>query len=86
MMGMIQYLGRYVSNLSDRMKPMNELLAKNAQWTWDTVQRECLNDLKRMITTAPVLTYFNLNGESVVRADASSMEGCIYQKHSVHVP
>ena len=61
MMGMIQYLGRYVPNLFDKMKSMNELFAKNTQWTWDMEQRECLNDLKRMITTAPVLAYFDMN-------------------------
>ena len=38
MLGMIQYLGRYIPNLSDLLKPMNDLLTKNAHWHWGDKQ------------------------------------------------
>lgn len=34
LLGMINYLGRYIPNLSSTIKPLNDLLGKDVQWAW----------------------------------------------------
>ena len=79
---MIQYLSRYILALSDLLKPLNGLLYKNAEWSWGDEQQR-LNELKRLVTSAPVFAYFEVNKETVVSGDASSygIGGFLFQRH-----
>ena len=69
---MVQYLGSYIPNLSDLLKPLNDLLSKNTEWSLGDKQQQCLDQLKRLVTSGRVLAYFEVNKETVVSADASS--------------
>ena len=83
-LGMIQYLGKYVPNLSDVLQPMNELLRDDVCWNWTHRQQEALDKVKALITQAPVLAFFDPTKETTVSADASSygIGGYIMQKHN----
>ncbi|KAK9517533.1 hypothetical protein VZT92_022897 [Zoarces viviparus] len=39
-LGMIHYLGRYLANLSDVTKPLNDRLKNDVTWAWSAVQEE----------------------------------------------
>ena len=82
-LGMVNYLGRFVPNLSQTMHPLNALLNKDAAWLWGHEQKEAVKKLKESLTSAPTLVYFEMNRETAVAADASSygMGGVLYQKH-----
>ena len=82
-LGMVNYLGRFVPNLSQIMHPLNALLNKDAVWLWGHEQREAVKKLKESLTSSPTLVYFEMNRETAVAADASSygMGGVLYQKH-----
>ena len=80
--GMINYLGKYMSNVSSLNKPLRQLLEKDVAWHWTEEHRKCFQQLKEVITKAPVLKYYDQNqGQITLQVDASKdgLGGCIMQ-------
>lgn len=71
-LGMVNFLGRYIPHLSTTLQPVNELLEADKAWTWGPAQAEALQTVKRQLSTAPTLAFFDLSKPTVVSADASS--------------
>lgn len=71
-LGMVNYLGRYIPNLSTVGQPLYELLKNKNAWTWSHTQQAGFDHIKELLTTAPVLAYYSLSKPTAVSADASS--------------
>ena len=71
-LGLVNYYGRFVNNLSTRLEPLNRLLRKNATFIWQDDQRRAFDDVKAAMTSAPVLAHYDQQLPLGVAADASS--------------
>jgi hypothetical protein len=72
LLGMINYLSRFMPNLSDMVEPMRQLTRPDIQWEWSSRQELSFQNVKQAIATAPVLRYFNSKARTVLQCDASS--------------
>ena len=71
LLGLTQYLSKFLPHLSDITKPLRELTQKEVDWIWDKAQQSALDSLKKAVTSTPVLRYYNLKEEATLQCDAS---------------
>ena len=71
LLGLAQYLGKFMPHFSDITKPLREITRKDADWIWDYAQQNALDTLKRAVTSIPILHYYNLKEEVTLQCDAS---------------
>lgn len=71
LLGMSQYLAKFLPHLSDLTKPLRELTHKEVEWVWDQPQERAFKQLQEAITSTPVLRYYNLAEDATIQCDAS---------------
>lgn len=69
--GMVTYLSRFLPHLSEVMKPLRELTRNNAEWKWDEPQQTAFEQVKLMMTSTPVLAYYDPDKELTIQCDSS---------------
>ena len=57
--GTVNYLSRFIPWLSDVMRPINTLTHNDVEWSWDRVHDKAFEEVKKLLTQAPVLAYFD---------------------------
>ena len=82
-LGMVNYLAKFVPDLSDITAPLRELLEKDAQWCFEAAHKNAIEWLKSIITSEPVLKYFDPQLPTKVSTDASKsgLGATLEQKH-----
>lgn len=71
-LGLVNYVGKFLPGLSTVMHPLTNLLKKETAWVWGEPQEQAFNKAKAMLVAAPALCYYDANKLTVVSADASS--------------
>lgn len=69
-LGMVSYLSQFIPNLAKLNANLREVLKKEVVWHWGENQARAFRNLKRILTEAPVLKYFNPESEIIIQTDA----------------
>jgi hypothetical protein len=70
-LGLAGYYRRFIEGFSKIARPMTELLKKEKKFNWTESCEKSFQELKRRLTTAPVLTLPDIQRDFVVYCDAS---------------
>ena len=66
-LGMTNYVRKFAPNLADFTKPLRDLLKKDNQIIWEeSVHGPYLEEIKHVLTRAPVLKYFDPDKQTPV--------------------
>ena len=71
LLGSVNYLSRFMPQLSKVSEPLRKLTEKNVMFTWDSSQEEAFQAIKNMISFAPLLKYYDVASETTIQCDAS---------------
>lgn len=69
--GMVQYMAKFLPDLSTIMEPLRELTRKDKPWHWSKDCEAAFQRIKMMLTKTLVLAYFDPGKEVVVQVDSS---------------
>ena len=70
-LGLLNYYGRFLENLSGKLHHLHKLLQKEAKWVWGPEEQSCFDKTKEMILSAKVLVHHDPLKPIVLHVDAS---------------
>ncbi len=71
--GLANYYRRFIKNFAEIAKPLHKLTEKTMQFKWTPQCQEAFDQLKRQLTTAPVLAFPDFNRPFTLDTDASDV-------------
>ena len=69
--GMVNYLKKFSPVLSELSEPFRRLCKSGVEWACESEQQNAFKAIKQVITTLPVVTYFDKTKKHTVQCDAS---------------
>ena len=72
LMAKTEFLRKFVSHMADVTGPITDLLKERCEFVWDTHQKIAFEQLKQLLTHAPVLVLYDARMEHRVASDASA--------------
>ncbi|WVZ70484.1 hypothetical protein U9M48_019147 [Paspalum notatum var. saurae] len=78
------YYRRFIENFSKIAKPMTSLLEKDVEFRWTSAQQAAFDELKKRLTTAPMLVLPDQQKKFIVYCDAfRDGLGCVLMQEAV---
>jgi hypothetical protein len=70
-LGMANYLSQFIPNMSQVTAPLRDLLRREIQWMWGSEHDKALSELKKSLTSTPLLKYYDIKKPVRIQTDAS---------------
>ena len=78
---MINYLGKYIPSMSELTAPLRSLLKGDVSWAWFPEHDSELTKIKIVLSSAPVLLFYDTSLPTTLQVDASKDGlGCLMQQ------
>ncbi len=71
-LGLCNYYRRFVKNFAKIAKPLHNLTRKNTKFNWNNNCEESFQELKKRLTTSPILMHPDTSKPFIVECDASN--------------
>ena len=68
---MVNYLNRFSPIIEQTSEPLRQLMKKDTPFVWQSEHLRAFQNVKRIITEAPVLAYYDPEKDNVIQSDAS---------------
>ena len=68
----MNYLDKFIEHKAELQGPISQLTQKDTAFVWDTPQQEAFGKLKDVISSSPVLPYFDNSKPTILNVDTSS--------------
>ncbi|KAK7933832.1 hypothetical protein WMY93_004728 [Mugilogobius chulae] len=69
--GFVTYLAKFLPRLSEVCEPLRRLLDKDVMFHWLPKHDAAVEEIKRLVTVAPVLKYYDVTKPVTIQSDAS---------------
>lgn len=81
LLGMVKYLSQYIPNESSITAPLRDLLKQGVEWQWQPEHDEALEKIKQVLSSNPVLQFYDVNEPVAIQVDASqsALGACLLQ-------
>ena len=72
LLGMVNYVSKFIPNMSDLTSPLRQLLHQDVEWHWEEQYEAGFKKVKEALALSPVLGYYDAKKELTLQVDASS--------------
>jgi len=72
-LGLANYFRKFIKDFLLKAYPLHQLTRKNVEFMWDDKAAEAFLQLKKELTSFPVLRLYNYNAETELHTDASAL-------------
>ncbi|KAG2885581.1 hypothetical protein PC117_g25561 [Phytophthora cactorum] len=81
-LGLATYLCKYVENYAGKIRPLSQLLKKEAEWKWTAECQQAFDAVNQGLTEAPILAMADQDRSFHIVCDASDFAiGCALMQH-----
>lgn len=70
-LGLVNFCARYIPDLATIAEPLRRLTRAKEKWCWDSSQQTAFDELKRRLTHASAMAYYDPDADTKVIVDAS---------------
>ena len=70
-LGLLNYYGKFIPNLSTLLAPLHRLLRKQSTWTWGSEQQGAFDRVRGILTSDSVLVHYDPSKPLLLACDAS---------------
>ena len=71
LLGMVNYLTKFIPGTAEINTPLRELLKKNVPWHWTEKHQSAFDKIKEILSTSQVLRFYDVAKPVVLQTDAS---------------
>lgn len=71
LIGFMAYLAKFTPHLSEVCEPLRRLLDRDVPWHWLPKHDAAVEEIKRLVTAAPILRYYDVTKPVTIQSDAS---------------